>query len=198
MNTSRLCILTLLLFLSGCAGKHLNTIPQNNWQQRQQQINELIDWTVEGRISVKTADQGFTANLNWQRLGDNHQLSIFGSFGQTYAEINQTADKATLKLSEDEIYQSTDIETLVQKVLGYPLPLKHLEYWIKGLPYPGNNSSLSFNKLGYLETINYQQWVISYKKYQSYNAFNDLYLPSNITLTNGDVKLRLSLRNWHL
>lgn len=194
----RFVIFSMLLIIYGCALKPPVAVPENNWQQQQQQLYSIDQWQVEGRIGVKTIDQGFTANLNWQHQPDNQQLRIYGSFGKTYAEINQNADFAILKISADETYQSTDIESLVHKVLGYSLPVDQLEYWIMGLPAPGNDSALTFDKLGYPETMNYQQWKVSYNNYQRFGTFGDHYLPTKITLTDGEVTLKLSLRNWSM
>ena len=198
MKFARLIIFSLFVLLSACAGKPLNTVVDNNWQLRQQQMSKIEQWTVKGRIGVKTPEQGFTSNLSWQHLSDKQQFRIYGSFGKTYAELIQSATGATLELSDKEIYQSTDVEQLLHQVLGYPLPIEHLEYWILGLPYPGNDSDLTFDKSGHLQTISYQQWKISYKKYKRFASFDGLYLPSKITVTDGEVTLRLSLRDWSM
>jgi len=186
----------LLILLSACASKSPSTQPENNWLQRQQLIKSIDKWTVKGRIGIKTPEEGFTSNLSWQHQADKQQFRIYGSFGQTYADLVQTDSKSTLELSDNQIYTSSNVEELLYQTLGYPLPIEHLEYWIMGLPYPGKDSKLDFDKLGYLKTIDFQQWNISYKKYKQFESFDNHYLPSKISLTDGVVTLRLSLRDW--
>ena len=199
MNSARVTIVPILIIiglLSGCATKVQNTTQNYNWLERQQHISAINEWTVKGRIGIKTPDQGFSSSLSWQHQPKQQLFRIYGAFGQTYAELNQSEDKATLELSDKEIYESNDVENLLLQVLGYPLPIEHLKYWVFGLPYPGNDSDLSFDKLDRLQTIHYQQWKISYKKYKRFASFDNQYLPSKVKVTNGDVTLNLSLRNW--
>jgi len=189
-------ISTLLsLFLSSCVTKPPGMEGLNNWQQ-QQQIHAINNWSVKGRIGVKTLDNGFTSNLYWQHQPDKQTFKIYGSLGQTYAELQQNLNTTKLMLSDDKTYESTDADTLIREVLGYSLPIEQLQYWILGLPYPDGENDLTFDELGFLKSIHFQQWQISYKKYQQFDAFGDLYLPSKITITDQQVTLRLSLRNW--
>jgi len=187
--------LLVVMLLSSCASKPPGQVGLNNWQQ-QQQINAISNWSVKGRIGVKTLDDGFTSNLNWQHHPDKQNFKIYGSLGQTYAELQQYGDMTKLVLSDDKIYESTDAETLVRDVLGYSLPIEQLQYWILGLPYPDGKNDLTFDELGFLTGIRFQQWHITYKKYKQYDDFGDLYLPSKIIVTNQQVSLRLSLRDW--
>ena len=197
MKSTHLIFLSTLILLSACAGKINQPISEINWQQQQLRLKTIDRWTVKGRIGVKTPELGFTSNLSWQYQDDKQQLRIYGSFGQTHAEITQSENEATLEIPDKEIYRSNDIENLIVNVLGYPLPIEHLKYWILGLPYPGNNSRLILDEQGMPQTINYKQWEISYSKYKLFNDFDNLYLPSKIMITDGKVKLRLSLREWH-
>ena len=199
MNRIRLHLISILVItglISACATKVPSKPQDSNWLERQQHISTIKEWSVKGRIGIKTPDQGFSSSLSWQHQPKQQLFRIYGAFGQTYAELNQSEDKSTLELSDNEIYESNDVESLLHRVLGYPLPIEHLEYWIFGLPYPGKDSVLSFDKIGRLQTIQYQQWEISYKKYKRFSSFDNQYLPSKIKVSNGDVTLRLSLRNW--
>ncbi len=185
----------LSLLLSSCASTPPGQNGLNNWQQ-QQQIHAISNWSVKGRIGVKTADDGFTSNLNWQHHPDQQIFKIYGSLGQTYAELQQNEKNTKLMLSDDQTYESTDAEAMIREVLGYSLPIEQLQYWILGLPYPDGENNLTFDELGFLKSIHFQQWQISYKKYKQFDDFGDLYLPSKITVTNQQVTLRLSLRSW--
>jgi len=202
MNLFRQLLITslviLTLLLSACISKPVT--PEtglNNWQQ-QQQIREISQWSVKGRIGIKTADDGFTSNLNWQHQPDKQYFRIYGSLGQTYAELRQNNDNTVLELSDNRSYESTDAEAMIQHVLGYSLPIEHLQYWIMGLPYPGGENELTFDNMGFLKNIQYRQWHISYNKFKQFDDFGDLYLPSKITVTDEQVTLRLSLRSWSM
>jgi len=190
----QLTVISLLL-ISACAGKPTQPTPENQWLQRQQQITVIDQWTVNGRMGIKTPEQRNSFNFNWQHQIDKQQFMLY-ELGITYAKLYQEKDKALLELSDDQQYQSSDVETLMSRVLGYPIPIEHMRYWIMGLPYPGNSSALTFDQLGYLKEIKYHQWRILYKKYRRYDNYFDIYLPSKITITDGEVTIKLSLRDW--
>lgn len=192
-----LCLSTLIL-ISACSVRPLQSITDSHWQQRQQQIQSKDKWTIKGRIGIRTPDQSNSSNFSWQHHPQRQQFMLYGAFGNTYADILQTPEKATLALSDDEIYESTDIEALLLRVMGHPLPIEHMRYWIMGIPYPDDSNKLVYDEFGYLTRIHYQQWTISYKNYQSIASFDDIFLPTKITITDGQVILKLSVRNWSM
>ncbi len=126
MNRIRLHFISLLIIsglVSACVTKTPSEPQKYNWLERQQLISAIDEWTVKGRIGIKTSDQGFSSSLSWQHQPKQQLFRIYGAFGQTYAELNQSEDKSTLELSDNEIYESKDVESLLHKVLGYPLPI---------------------------------------------------------------------------
>jgi len=151
----------LSLLISACASKPATHRGVNNWLQRQQ-ISAIEHWSVKGRIGVKTAEDGFTSNLNWQYHPEKQYFRIYSSLGQTYAELRQENNHTVLEFSDNKSYESQDAESMIRHVLGYPLPIEHLRYWIMGLPYPEGENNLTFDQLGFLKTIQYKQWHITY------------------------------------
>ncbi len=185
----------LTLLITACVSRPTTPVEINNMQHREQ-LSAITQWSVKGRIGIKTADDGFTSNLNWQHQPDKQYFRIYGSLGQTYAELRQNNQLTVLELPDDKIYESSNAEAMIQDVLGYSLPIEHLQYWILGLPYPGGENDLTFDEQGFLRQIKYQQWHISYSKFKQFTDFGDLYLPGKIKVTDDQVTLRLSLRNW--
>ncbi|PCJ46114.1 MAG: outer membrane lipoprotein LolB [Gammaproteobacteria bacterium] len=196
---------TLLIFtvitslvLTGCMSAPKVELKKMTAQQRQQQLNNIDMWTLTGRLAIRTADEANSLSFNWQHKPEQQLLLLYGTFGNTYAKLHQSAELATLELADNKVYQSHKVEDLLLNVLGYPLPIDHLNYWVRGLPYPGEQSVLTYNSLGYLKSIRYQQWTISFKRYQYFDGFNKLSLPKQITVTDGQVTLKFSIRKWIL
>ena len=185
----------LSLFISACAIKPKQQLTENN-QSTKQQLAEIRQWAVSGRLGIRAPNEANSLSFSWQHTPDQQELLLYGSFGTTYAKLTQVGQLATLELSDNQIYQSDNVEELLLNVLGYPLPVEHLKYWIKGLPYPKDEGVLSYNSLGFLKSIKYKQWTISFKKYQLQESFDNLSLPGKIKVTDGEVTLNLSLRNW--
>ena len=197
MSIRLLIIISSVILITSCAVTPKTVISKDIWQQRIQQLNSIKKWSVKGRISVNTAKQKFTSNLSWQHHPEQQQLLLYGSFGETYAELIQHTGMATLTLSNEEVYRSDTLAPLLHKMLGYKLPVGHLQYWIQGQVFPDSKSEQIFDKLGLLKEIHYQQWTISYKRYQHFELFDNISLPAKINITDGKVTLRLSLRDWN-
>ena len=196
MKYFRFVLILQILFLTACAAKPRASISEQHWQQRYQQLSVVNQWTVKGRLGVTTSEQKESSNFSWQHRADNQELKLYGSLGITYAELSTSKGIATLKLSDNEVYQSASATDLIHKTLGYPLPIEQLQYWILGLSSPGDDNHLIFDNLGYLSKIKYQKWTINYQKYKVFPSFTNHYFPSKITITDGDMTLKLIIRNW--
>ncbi|MFT5452321.1 MAG: outer membrane lipoprotein LolB [Enterobacterales bacterium] len=193
-----LSIVILLAFISGCVSLPKTELAENNQQQRKQLLEAIESWTLTGRLGIKSPDQANSLSFKWQHDANQKLLLFYGTFGNTYARLSQSKNQATLELSDDRVYQSDNVEEMLQLVLGYPLPVDHLDYWVRGLAFPGEKSELTYDALGYLNKIIYKQWTITFKNYQHFKTFDDISLPGKIKVTNGEVTLRLSLRKWQL
>jgi len=64
-----LLVSAVLLLLSACATTNVNeqTPEFINWQQHQNENNKLQRWTISGRLSVQTEDDGGQADYTWQQ-----------------------------------------------------------------------------------------------------------------------------------
>lgn len=193
-----LCIVVLLAFVSGCTSLPKRELTENNQLQRRQQLKSISSWTLTGRLGIKSPNEANSMSFKWQHDVNNKLLLLYGTFGNSYAKLSQSNNQATLELSDNRVYQSDNVEELLHNVLGYPLPVDHLEYWVRGLPFPGEKSELTYDALGYLKSIIYKQWIITFNKYQHFNSFDNISLPGKIKVTNGEVTLRLSLRKWDM
>ena len=191
-----LLILSILSFLTACANKDIIRMPSGNLLNQQRQIDQITHWSVKGRIAVTTPVDKFSSNYSWQHAPLHQELMLYGTFGTTYAHLVHKPHFATLTLSDKETFRSNDVSSLVEKTLGYPFPIEKMQYWFKGLPHPDSNNELKFDELGYLKSINQEQWTITYKKYKPFGQFKNIMLPTKITITDGKITIKLSNRNW--
>jgi outer membrane lipoprotein LolB len=193
-----LAIVLLFGFLSGCTSLPKSELAENNHLQRKQQLEAIDNWTLVGRLGIRAPNQVNSLSFSWQHDVNKQLLLLYGAFGNTYAKLSQLNNQATLELSDNKIFQSDNVEELLKDVLGYPLPVAHLDYWVRGLPFPGEKSELTYDALGYLKTIIYKEWTITLKQYQHFETFENISLPGKIKVTNGEVTLRLALRKWNI
>ena len=183
------------LFIVGCASKtSVNT--EGLESTRNKQLLAINEWTVKGRISINTPDDSFIGNLSWQRKPAAQRFRLYGSIGQTYAELTQDMKRAELKMSDGREFASRNINAMLEEHLGYPLPLDEMVHWIKGYSPAKDKAQITRDEDGLIELLSYRQWQIEYRSYQKAEAFSEILMPSRLTITDGEVKIKLSLRDW--
>jgi outer membrane lipoprotein LolB len=90
-----------------------------------------------GRVSVTYTAGTITANTRWEHAADRDEIWLMTPTGQTMAHILERGAGVVLTRADGEQHRASDVETLTRQVLGWPLPLSQLQYWVRGLPVPG-------------------------------------------------------------
>ncbi|MCF6807435.1 lipoprotein insertase outer membrane protein LolB [Thiotrichales bacterium 19S9-12] len=171
---------------------------QTAWKANQDIISQVKTWQASGVIGIKVKNKGSGASLFWQVKG-KHQyvVKIFGAAGLGAISITGRADGSVIfKNSNGKETYAKDIQALMQKELGWSVPTDGLFYWGRGLPEPIHSKQKSLNTYGLLNSIEQSGWHV---QYQEYTLVDDQYpLPSKMTLTRGDITLKVVIKSWQL
>ncbi len=186
----------LISLLSSCATKPKVEHASLNWQQQVKLMKQISNWTLKARIAVKKGNDNNSSSINWQHHKDTQRLKFYGALGTSYGELYQNKDRATLTLSADEIYEANSLDALVDRVLGYPLPISHLDKWLLAMPSSEIDSQIIYGAMGFPRKFKYKQWTIEYNKYKRFSGFKGLTLPSKLKITDGQISVRISVRGW--
>src|SRR5579864_7161557 len=89
------------LWLSGCATIAPSTpkpaaTPAMSWQDREQSLQKLQSWQINGKIAVQTNQDAGSASLDWTQRGGNYQVNITGPLGTHSVKIAGGPGKATI------------------------------------------------------------------------------------------------------
>lgn len=120
-----LCLLTLF-FVAGCA------VPKPSPESA-----DMPSWN--GRLSVRVeateslASQSFSSAFELQGKAEQGQLHFYTPLGSTAAAIVWTREQATLRSGSD-VQSFRDIDALIARVLGTPVPVSALFAWLAGDP----------------------------------------------------------------
>jgi outer membrane lipoprotein LolB len=90
---------------------------------------------------------------------------------------------------------ANNVEEVTNQMLGYPLPLDGMPWWIVGLTWPQSPAELTHDKEGRLLSIKQDDWLIAYGQWQNING---QWLPKRINLTQGTIKIRIFVDRWHI
>ncbi len=94
------------------------------------------DITVGGRLSVRYPQDGKMQSVQgkflWLQTGDRTEIELASPLGQTLARITLTPAGATLEQSGQVKAEAPDATGLTRAMLGWPLPVEGLRYWLQG------------------------------------------------------------------
>ncbi|MDF1624278.1 MAG: lipoprotein insertase outer membrane protein LolB [Pseudohongiella nitratireducens] len=191
-----LSTLLALTLLAGCAGTDRMDAPANAaWEQRQQVLNQLQEWSIQGSLHVRDNQDSQSARIRWWQQQEEFQVNLWGTFNIGATEISGTAERVTVIQAGEPPFISEEPEMLFYDQLGFELPIHYLHYWIKGAPFPGMAAELTFGELNQVSSLNQNGWQVQYLAYTNYGLAS---LPTRIRLSKSPLRLDLVRLNWTL
>lgn len=196
----KLALLAIFLLASACSSTknlpgQIEVLPQ---QQRQQQLAELNNFTVQAAVGIKSPAETVSGNLRWQQQDTSaYQARLANMLGISLFELTANAELTEL-LVRGERYQAADASNLLWQLAGWSIPLHDMALWLRGLP--GDSATeLQYDTAGRLVSFNLTdstgiRWQLTYRSF-----FDDaLSLPKQLQLQSADTQVRLVIRSWQL
>jgi outer membrane lipoprotein LolB len=175
--------LLLVLLLTGCASVPVTV-------QRPAQAD--APFAFNGRVAVKHGEQRDNAGVRWVHHEAEDDILLLAPLGQTMARIHRDGGDVTLEAS-GKLYTAQDMETLMQQVLGWQLPLSGLRHWVTALPAPEGESSIERDANGQVSTLRQQGWEIAYSRYAAITADA---LPLKLNMKRDGMEVVLLIDEW--
>jgi outer membrane lipoprotein LolB len=176
-------LLLLILLLAGCS-----TVPV----ELQRPAGADAAFAFNGRVAFRQGEQHDSAGVRWVHHAKDDEILLLAPLGQTVARIHCDAQEASLD-TPGRHYTSRNVETLMQQVLGWHLPLSGLRYWITGLPAPDGDFKIERDANGQLRTLSQQGWQVSYSRYA---AMTSDALPLRMQLKHDGTQVLLLIDEW--
>jgi outer membrane lipoprotein LolB len=187
-------LLLVLALLAGCSSLRTDqpTPPAGSWQDYQQQLLRLNNWTLDSKVGIRTADDNQSARMQWQQQPDHYRISLSGPLGQGGALIEGSDQGVSIDIAGEGRYESDSPEELLQSLLGWSFPVQQVTFWIRGLPAPRLPYTPSFRE-NRLETLEQGGWLIHYS---AYSKDNGRVLPQRLTLRRADLTITVIIKEW--
>lgn len=179
--------------------------PAQVWQARRLALTPLNVWEIQGRLALKTADEGWQVALHWIRAADQHDIDLSGPLGGGRVRVTQDRNGARLRDSEQRTYYAANARQLLQRATGWDMPIDGLNYWVLGVPAPGVPWHERLDQWGRLQTLEQLGWDVRFLEYTRQGNYE---LPSKLFITRrlGDsdgralqrdtLELRLVIQRW--
>ncbi len=165
------------------------------WQAHQAQLQQLSHWQLRASLVANSQDDGWSARVHWQQRGEAYQLRLQGPLGQGAIRLQGDAQGVSLYTGE-QTYHADTPEALLKQAAHIHLPLRHLLFWVRGLPVPElHTQAREFTPAGQLARLQQDDWRIELGRY---TRVDDYWLPQKIRLENPHYLAKLGITQWQL
>jgi outer membrane lipoprotein LolB len=197
------------LMIAGCAGVRqpsstAPTAPKQTWEGRYHgfvnhyvQVNNIQSWTIKGSTSIQHDNKTEIASLTWTQQFAQYNISLFGPLSLGRVTISGAPGMVTLTQSNKPTVSATSPEQLMQKQLGWHLPIANFYYWVRGIAAPtggvAGGARVLQDPQNHALQIVQQGWKIQYADYMTVQGVD---LPRKIDMTNSRLHIRVVIRSW--
>ena len=195
----RVAIALFLLAITACSSQQKQPQPAEPAMPgaQPQSAAALLRWEAKGKLGVRAPRENGSANMIWQQANSNYRIHLSGPLGAGATLISGSPTGVSLQRGDEPAVFAADAGELTEQVMGWPLPVGEMFYWVRGLPAPGAVASKQANSQGLLQSLSQAGWQLRFSDYQKIGAYH---LPTRIkAATNqaaGPVNVTLVIKEW--
>ncbi|PKF31518.1 outer-membrane lipoprotein precursor [Acinetobacter proteolyticus] len=159
---SKLCVAVCsssVLLLTGC--QHLS---QSNKVIASPQVQDENNFSLQGKIGVRTPQQSGSAFFTWVQQQDQFDIELTGILGVGKTQIEGKPGQVTLNSAKTGLITAETPEELLEKATGWQAPIMHLAYWVQAKPAT-QNAQTSKDESNRLKQLVEDGWTVDF----SYN-----------------------------
>ncbi|NNH36416.1 outer membrane lipoprotein LolB [Acinetobacter sp. NIPH 2377] len=155
---SLILIATSTLVLTGCQRYTQPQAPSVS------QVPEAANnFSLQGKIGVKTPGQSGSAFFTWVQQQDEFDIELSGILGVGKTQISGTPGQVTLNSAKTGLLQADTPEELLERATGWQAPITHLVDWVQAKPATtqakiskdGQNRPIQFVEDGWTVDLSY-------------------------------------------
>lgn len=187
-------ILAFVLTLSGCLSTPSKPVSIVDWQQFLMRQTSLTEWRMTAKLGYQSPQDSGSAWLEWQQQQRYFDIHLSGPFGAGATRIKGEPEYVVMSQPGKEQEFAASSDDLTQQLLGLPLPVNALTYWLRGIPDPNSESSeRSMNADGTMASLAQDNWTLQFSRYNQQGRW---LLPSRISGQSGALSFKLIIKEW--
>jgi outer membrane lipoprotein LolB len=152
-------------------------------------------FAIDGRLSAKRGSDGASANFAWNHEPGRDRIDLVSPFGQILARVDGDANRVVLERPGGSTESYADWSAMAIALLGAPVPVDDLAFWIRGAAREGGVASVERDAIGRVQVLRQEAWEIVY----SYPDDAAAAMPSRLVLRRPDVEpveVRVVVDRW--
>jgi outer membrane lipoprotein LolB len=182
------------LVLAACAAPRVK--PDSELLARQSERERVLasqpNWQLVGRLGVSNAKDAGSGSLQWRQDGNAFRFSMHAPVtGKTWV-LAGDAHHVVLEGLRDQPVEGTDAAALLERELGWHVPVAELTEWVRAARASGD-AQIEFRSDGLPAVIEQGGWKI---EYPDYDETHQPPLPRKVFASRGDYRVRLSVSQW--
>ena len=187
LRAARACLLLVAVLLASCA----TVAPMHpaGWTERLQLLQRIGNWDLQGRAAVAIGSRGWQASVDWRQHADQSVVHLAGPLGIGASVLALGPDGLSVNGSPP----SPQGVEIMERRLGFALPVANLRYWLLGIPDPAGPSSVRFNAQDRVSHLEQAGWTVDFLRYRVHAGD---WLPALLVLRSEGVRVRIVVDQW--
>jgi outer membrane lipoprotein LolB len=199
---SSLCFLAALatLLLVACAPQQVvrnqgDAASLAQQAAREQQLAGVDHWTLQGLLGVSDGKQASSGTITWIQNGNHYDFTLRAPIIGKSFRLTGGPDGALLEGLDGGPQQGPNAEALMQRALGWDVPLDELRAWVLGIRAQAGSAELSFGDNKLLSLLQQDGWTVTYR---AWNMLHQPALPATVFAEKPPYKVKLKIDSWDL
>lgn len=169
----------------------------------------IDDFELAGKLAVVDGANSVSARFRWRQTDDRFAIELWGPLGQ--GRLRLEGDGRTLRVLDAEggVLTEGPHETVMQRELGWTLPLAVLPDWVRGQPHAGMAATArKTDDRGRLVGFRQLDWSVELARWSPAPAIHATATqaaagqqglperPARISATRGQYRVRVAVSDW--
>jgi outer membrane lipoprotein LolB len=120
-----------------------------------------INFSITGKIGVRTAKQSGSAFYAWSQEGERFAIDLTGALGIGQTHIEGIPGRVSLQSAKTGFIEASTPEALLQSATGWRAPISYLPHWITGQPVD-STSPITRDAQQRILTLNEGGWDVAF------------------------------------
>ena len=195
--SSRLALAAAFALLAGCVAAPTRPVVATSGMLdaqagRERALAAHTRWSLEGRLGVSDGHDSGSGSLQWEQDGATFRFTVHAPVtGKTWL-LTGDARHAKLQGLRAETLEGDNAASLLQRELGWRVPVTELSWWARGMRAPGK-AELSLRGDGLPARIVQAGWQVNFL---DYDESTNPPLPRKLYAESGNYKVRLAIQRW--
>lgn len=184
------------MLLAACAAPRVRPDAELEAAQhlREQRLEAVTRWSLKGKLALSGPGDSGSGSLTWQQDGADYRFTMQAPVtGKTWT-LSGDDKRAVLSGLGSQPIEAEDASRLLERELGWKVPVIELANWVRGLRAPGK-AAIVFRPDGLPAELRQDGWFIEFKEY---DESREPPLPRRIFASDGEYKVRLAIHVWDL